>query len=99
MNLGIRDAIGLAPELQKHIELFALDPPLADKVLEEYAEVRHTRALNTIRLTKRGMSAPSLSFIDSTGWAKYLVWAVKLIAGLPFVQGNMVYQMSGLGNR
>ncbi|KIL69164.1 hypothetical protein M378DRAFT_70326 [Amanita muscaria Koide BX008] len=97
MNLGIRDAIGLAPELKKHIELVAQDPQRADKVLEEYAELRHTRALNTIRLTKRSMSA--VSFIGSAGWAKYLSWAIKLIAGLPFVQGNMVYQMSGLGNR
>jgi 2-polyprenyl-6-methoxyphenol hydroxylase-like FAD-dependent oxidoreductase len=97
MNLGIRDAIGLSAILVNHAETFSQDPQAADKALEEYAAVRRTRALNTIALTKRAMS--SLSFIGSGGWAKYLLWIVKLIVRIPFIKRKLVWQVSGLGNR
>lgn len=97
MNLGIRDAISLAPVLKKHMELFAQDPRTADNIMEEHAAWRRARALYTIGLTKR--TASFIWFLGSTGWAKYLVPVVKLILRIPFFSNRIVYSASGLGNR
>ena len=97
MNLGIRDAIGLAPILMKHMEQFPQDPSSADKLLEEYASMRYAHAINTIRLTKQMMRFAVILATMATGWGKYLMWLVKLVLMLPFVTDPMALRMSGLG--
>ena len=96
MNLGIRDAIALGSALATH-----MDSPdsLNGKatILEEYVSTRRTRALSTIRLTKRiitivGVLAGSTQFFG-------LQWLFSLIARVPFIQRTMAWNLSGLGNR
>ncbi|KAF8330660.1 hypothetical protein F5887DRAFT_1178537 [Amanita rubescens] len=97
MNLGLRDAIGLAPVLVKHMELFPQDPSAADKLLEEYASTRYDRAVGTIRLTKRSMNVITSLGAMSSSWAWPLLWIISLVFKVPFVTGTMVWEMSGLG--
>ena len=97
LNLGIRDAIGLAPVLAKHMEQFPQDPSSADNLLEEYASTRHARAISTIRMTKRAMYSIATLGAITSGWGKYFTWLVKLIFKLPFVTAPMIWQVSGLG--
>ena len=97
MNLGIRDAIGLAPVLEKHMERFPQDPSSADQLLEEYASTRHARAISTIRLTKRAMHYVAALGALATGWGRYFVWLVKLLFKLPFVTAPIMWSLSGLG--
>lgn len=97
MNLGLRDAVALAPVLVKHMELFPQDPSSADKLLEEYASTRYDRAVGTIRLTKRSMGVIMSLAAMSGGWASPLIWIVSLILKVPFVTGAMMWEMSGLG--
>ena len=97
MNLGLRDAIGLAPVLVKHMEQFPQDPSSADKVLEDYASTRHARAISTIRLTKRAMGTIGMLGALSQGWARQFLWIVRLVLKVPFVTGAMAWEASGLG--
>ena len=97
MNLGIRDAIGLAPVLAKHMEQFPHNPSSADNLLEEYASTRHARAISTIRLTKRAMHSVAALGSIASGWGKYLMWLVKLVFKLSFVTAPMMWSLSGLG--
>ena len=97
MNLGLRDAIGLAPVLVKHMEQFPQDSASADKLLEEYASTRHARAISTIRLTKRAMGTIAMLGALTEGWARQFIWIVKLVLKVPFVTGAMVWEASGLG--
>jgi len=97
MNLGLRDAIALAPVLVKHMELFPQDPSSADKLLEEYASTRYDRAVRTIRLTKRSTGVIGSLAVMSSGWTRPLVWIVSLVLKVPFVTGAMMWEMSGLG--
>ncbi|KAF8329236.1 hypothetical protein F5887DRAFT_118838 [Amanita rubescens] len=97
MNLGIRDAIGLATVLAKHMEQFPQDPSSADKLLEEYASTRHAHAISTIRMTKRAMYSIAVLGAISTGWGKHFMWLVKLVFKLPFVTASMMWSLSGLG--
>ncbi|KAG1831768.1 hypothetical protein EV424DRAFT_1342747 [Suillus variegatus] len=48
MNLAIRDAIFLAEAVTKHIQASAENPDVDDTILQEIAEARHARALETI---------------------------------------------------
>lgn len=97
MNLGLRDAIGLAPVIVKHMEMYANGAQEADKIMEEYALLRRARALNTIELTKRTMSW--LFFLESSRWVRYLLWMVKLAMRIPVIQRMWPWRASGLGNR
>lgn len=98
MNLGLREAIGLAPVLMKHIKLFPHDPSSADKLLEEYGSMRHERALKTIYMTKRTMGFMATLGALAHGWRKYLIlWAVKLFFRMPFMKRKLAWELSGLG--
>ena len=97
MNLGLRDAIGLAPVLVKHMEKFPQNPSSADKLLEDYASTRHDRAISTIRLTKRAMGIIGMLGALTEGWARQFIWIMRLVLKVPFVTGAMVWEASGLG--
>ncbi len=97
MNLGLRDAISLAPVLIKHMELFPRNPSAADKMLEEYASTRYASALCTIHLTKKSMGIVARLGAMTGGWASYLMWVVRLVFMLPFVTRKMAWEASGLG--
>ncbi|KAG1890994.1 hypothetical protein F4604DRAFT_385903 [Suillus subluteus] len=62
MNLAIRDAIFLAEAVTKHIRATAEDPGVDDTILQEIAEARHARALETIGFTKKLLKLASLGF-------------------------------------
>jgi len=97
MNLGIRDAIALGPVLVAHVNSYNDSPAGNDAILEEYASTRRSRALTTIRLTKRIMTIAGV--IASSARLFGLHWLFSLIARVPFVQRAMAWNLSGLGNR
>ncbi|TFK76452.1 FAD/NAD(P)-binding domain-containing protein [Pluteus cervinus] len=91
MNLGIRDAIGLGVTLTRRV-----DDEKGE--LEEYAKQRRTRALTTIRMTKRILGIASL--VSSSGVLATLQATVLWLAGMiPYVRRMGAWQLSGLGNR
>ena len=98
MNLGLREAIGLAPVLLKHMKLFPHDPSSADKLVENYASMRHEVALKTIHVTKRSTSIQTMLGTLAHGWRRYFIlWAVRLFFMLPFVVRRLAWELSGLG--
>nr|AGK29882.1 FAD-binding protein [Volvariella volvacea] len=98
MNLGIRDAIGLGPAIIKDMQQQPeqLDRSARPTSLEDYATLRHQRALTTIRLTKR-----ILAFVKLLG-SSYLfnaqIWLVYLLGKVPLIRRQIAWQVSGLGN-
>jgi 2-polyprenyl-6-methoxyphenol hydroxylase-like FAD-dependent oxidoreductase len=97
MNLGIRDAIALGPVLVAHASSYNDSPTGNDRILEEYASTRRSRALATIRLTKQIMTITGV--IASSARLFGLHWLFSLIARIPIVQRTMAWNLSGLGNR
>ena len=95
MNLGIRDAIFLAPVLAAHAASATAEN---NKRLEEYVGDRRERALSTIKLTKRIMGVAS-----TVGSSPHLYnlgfWIVRLLAKIPLIKQRLVWSLSGLGNR
>jgi len=103
MNLGIRDAISLGSAIAEHLRLSQSslsasdNGPDHDKVLLNYASTRHTRALVTIRLTKRILSVATA--IQSTKLINLQYWFLKLFGNIPAVSRIIAWRLSGLGNR
>jgi len=96
MNLGLRDAVGLGPVLASHLQEGQSFPSVnADKVLQEYASIRYTRAISIIRLTKRIMTmAQAVSGRFGT-----MHWLMRLLGKVPLVRNMIVWRLSGLGTR
>ncbi len=88
MNLGLRDAISLAPVL--------LQGPAP---VEDWARIRRLRALTTIRMTKQ-IGALSNLFLSKNPIASWLTfWLFRIMIGIPLVKRQMAWNLSGLGNR
>ena len=98
MNLGIRDAITLGPVLAAHIASTDETRGENNRMLEEYASTRRRRALTTIQLTKRILTA--IGAVGSTQLLRNLIFmAMKFLMKIPFVQRRAAWNLSGLGNR
>lgn len=93
MNLGIRDAVFLAPALKKSLS------ENKDNELESWAAVRRTRALTTIQMTKQ--IAASMSYILSPNRfvASLSFWIFRFMTGFAFMRRMAAWRLSGLGNR
>ncbi|KAG2037244.1 hypothetical protein BDR03DRAFT_957787 [Suillus americanus] len=104
MNLAIRDAIFLGEAVTKHIRASAEDPGVGDTILQEIAEARHARALETIRFTKKLLKLASLGY-DPYAWWMPFSWAsirdltLRILGRFDFVQLKVAWGMSGLGRR
>ncbi|KAG1827301.1 uncharacterized protein BJ212DRAFT_1474463 [Suillus subaureus] len=102
MNLAIRDAIFLGEAITKHIQACAEDPDVDDTILQEIAEARHARALETIGFTKRLLKLASLGY-DPYAWWMPFSWAsirdltLRVLGKFDFVQLKVAWGMSGLG--
>ncbi|KAF8228174.1 FAD/NAD(P)-binding domain-containing protein [Tricholoma matsutake] len=94
MNLGIRDAIALGSVLGGHMNSYN---DSLDTLLAEYASTRRSRALATIRLTKRIMSIAGM--LASSTRLFGLHWLFSLIVRIPLIQRTICWNISGLGNR
>ncbi|KAF8901551.1 hypothetical protein CPB85DRAFT_1256296 [Mucidula mucida] len=99
MNLGLRDALFLGPILAEFI--IAPGEALSKNTtkLQQWADTRRARALDTIRMTK-SLSASTNNVMASnrvTRFFKYWTW--RLISSLPFVRVIIAWRFSGLGNR
>jgi len=98
MNLGIREVIGLAPVLLKHMKLFLHDPSSADKLLEDYASMWHEVALKTIHVMKQSTSIQTMLHTLAHSWRRYFIFCVvRLFFMLPLVARKLVWELSGLG--
>ncbi|KAF9053795.1 FAD/NAD(P)-binding domain-containing protein [Hymenopellis radicata] len=88
MNLGLRDAISLAPVLLQ-----------GTAPLEDWARTRRLRALTTIRMTKQigALSNLLLSKNPIVSWLTF--WLFRIMNSIPLVRRQMVWNLSGLGNR
>lgn len=97
MNLGIRDAIGLGSAVAEHIKLSDGVANGDVRLLDNYALARHSRALDTIRLTKRIMSL--VNAVGSTRTLDWQYWFLRLFGSIPAVGRMIAWRISGLGNR
>ncbi|KAL0575710.1 hypothetical protein V5O48_006270 [Marasmius crinis-equi] len=89
MNLGLRDAVGLGAIIGGH---FGADD--FDEALEKHAVERRGRAVKTIGLTNTLLAGARNIMSNS-----FVYWALKTLLAIPFVQGAVVWRLSGLGNR
>lgn len=110
MNLGIRDAVFLGDALIKHINASSLQPNSqpssidTDYILREFAEERHTRALEVISFTKNlnslfGTQDKKISWLFPISITTVRDWVMWLGGKLGFMQARMAWAMSGLGRR
>lgn len=104
MNLAIRDAIFLAEAVTKHIRASVEDPNVDDTILQEIAEARHARALETIGFTKKLLKLASLGYDPYAwwmpfGWASVRDLTLRILGRFDFVQLKVAWGMSGLGRR
>jgi 2-polyprenyl-6-methoxyphenol hydroxylase-like FAD-dependent oxidoreductase len=101
MNLGIRDAVGLAPVLAQHLALTESHGEDPDKILQAYADRRHKRALAIIHLTKRlqGIGISLRSTVMGRIASGILVMALSALRSIPAVRGAMAWRLSGLAAR
>ena len=104
MNLGIRDAIFLGEAVSKHLQLSAENPDVDDTILEEFAEVRHSRALEMIGYTNGLLKIETLPYDSYAWWMPFSLASVRdlvlrLLGRFEFVQSKMAWAMSGLGIR
>lgn len=104
MNLAIRDAIFLAEAVKKHIQASAEDPDVDDTILQEIAEARHTRALETIGFTKKLLKLASLGYDPYAWWMPISLASIRdlvlrVLGRFDFVQLRVAWGMSGLGRR
>jgi 2-polyprenyl-6-methoxyphenol hydroxylase-like FAD-dependent oxidoreductase len=104
MNLGIRDAIFLGEAVSKHMQSSAENPDVDDTILEEFAEVRHSRALEIIGYTNGLLKLSGLSYDSYAWWMPFSLAFVRdlvlrLLGRFEFVQSKMAWDLSGLGSR
>lgn len=108
MNLGIRDAVFLGPVLAQHLRSSTVmssvsDLQKLDEPVQAWANTRHERALNVIRMAKTAISRASIK--DETVWylgfipvnwlrvRNFFLW-IMISSGL--VARVMPWQFSGL---
>jgi 2-polyprenyl-6-methoxyphenol hydroxylase-like FAD-dependent oxidoreductase len=99
MNLGIRDALGLAPILAVYLKTPSKDAEAKEKGMhsvEEYLSKRHEKALQQIRLTKRLMTG--MSIFSAGGVLNIQYWAMRVFGMFQFVRYQMAWILSGLGS-
>ena len=106
MNLGLRDAVFLGEALTKHIHATETMPlSKADVILDDFAAVRHARALEVIGLTKGLLSIMGAKHGEWVCWwlpisaATFRTWALWVVGMLPFMQRKMGWELSGLGRK
>ncbi|KAG2046753.1 hypothetical protein BDR06DRAFT_1034503 [Suillus hirtellus] len=104
MNLGMRDAIFLTEAITKHIQASAENPDGDDTILQEIADARHARALETIGFTKTLSNLASLTY-DPYAWRMPFSGAfvrdlvLRILGGFDCVQSKVAWGLSGLGRR
>ncbi|KIY72216.1 FAD/NAD(P)-binding domain-containing protein [Cylindrobasidium torrendii FP15055 ss-10] len=99
MNLGVRDAMFLAPVLAEHI--LAVGEPLQKdrKKIEEWAASRRERALKTITMTK-ALSKATNSVMANSRIVRFVkFWAWRWLSAIPFIKRMTAWRFAGLGNR
>ncbi|KAK7064962.1 FAD-binding-3 domain-containing protein [Favolaschia claudopus] len=98
LSLGIRDAISLGPVLKAHIDSSARgSDAVANILLEEWASVRHKRAVSVVAMTKKALG---VFVAQGKMWPPMLklVFAVmRFLGGFKFMKRNVAYKLSGLG--
>ncbi|KAG1728456.1 hypothetical protein EDB19DRAFT_1897403 [Suillus lakei] len=104
MNLAIRDAIFLAEAVKKHIQASAENPDVDDTILQEFAEARHARALETIGFTKNLLKLASLTYDTYAWWMPFSRASIRdlmlgVLGRFDFVQSRVAWGLSGLGRR
>jgi 2-polyprenyl-6-methoxyphenol hydroxylase-like FAD-dependent oxidoreductase len=104
MNLGIRDAIFLGEAVSKHIQASGENPDVDDTILEEFAEVRHLRALEIIGYTNGLLKFAGLSYAPYAWWMPFSQASVRdlvlrLLGRFEFMQSSIAWSLSGLGRR
>ncbi|KAK0483769.1 FAD/NAD-P-binding domain-containing protein [Armillaria novae-zelandiae] len=93
MNLGIRDAVFLAPALEKSLS------ENKDDELESWATVRRTRALTTIQMTKQIAASMNHILSPNRFVACLSFWIFRFMTGFAFMRRMAAWRLSGLGNR
>lgn len=93
MNLGIRDAVFLAPALKKSLS------ENKDGELETWAAVRRTRALTTIQMTKQIAASMNHVLSPNRFVASLSFWIFRFMTRFAFMRRMAAWRLSGLGNR
>jgi 2-polyprenyl-6-methoxyphenol hydroxylase-like FAD-dependent oxidoreductase len=86
MNLGIRDALGLAPLLATYLNTSLNDGDARDRgknEVEEYLIKRHQKALQQVRLSKRLLIA--MTIFSAGGLFDLQYWGMRLLGTFAFV--------------
>ncbi|KAI0781025.1 FAD/NAD(P)-binding domain-containing protein [Trametes elegans] len=110
MNLGIRDAVRLAPVLATYVRTRASDDWAPgsidiDAPLRRWAEERRERAITVIHMVKR--MSRMMSLANRTTWILgvvpvNLVWLrntfLRIVCSFAWWRTNVAYRVSGLGN-
>jgi hypothetical protein len=104
MNLAIRDAIFLGEAVAKHIQASAENLDVDDTILQEFAGVRHARALEIIGYTKKLLGLAGLPYDVRTWWmpfsqASLRDLVLRILGRFEFVQSKIAWGMSGLGRQ
>ncbi|KAG1811682.1 hypothetical protein EV424DRAFT_1569288 [Suillus variegatus] len=104
MNLGMRDAIFLTEAITKHIQASAENPDGDDAILQEIADARHARALETIGFTRTLSNLASLAYDPYAWWMPFSVASfrdlvLRILGGFDCVQSKVAWGLSGLGRR
>jgi hypothetical protein len=104
MNLAIRDAIFLGEAVAKHIQASAENPDVDDTILQQFAGVRHARALEIIGYTKKLLGLAGLPYDVCTWWmpfsqASLRDLVLRILGRFEFVQSRIAWGLSGLGRR
>ncbi|OAX32070.1 FAD/NAD(P)-binding domain-containing protein, partial [Rhizopogon vinicolor AM-OR11-026] len=104
MNLAIRDAIFLGEAITRHIKASAENRGMDDTILEEFAEVRHARALEIIKYTKTVLTLAGLPYDKYAWWmpcskASVRDLVLNILGRFEFVQSRIAWGLSGLGRR
>jgi hypothetical protein len=104
MNLSIRDAIFLSEVITKHIQASAENPDVDDTMLQDFAEARHARAMETIGFTKQLLKYASLTYNTYAWWMPFSRASardlmLRILGRFDFVQSRVAWDLSGLGRR
>jgi 2-polyprenyl-6-methoxyphenol hydroxylase-like FAD-dependent oxidoreductase len=104
MNLSIRDAIFLSEVITKHIQASAENPDVDDTMLQDFAEARHARAMETIGFTKQLLKYASLTYNTYAWWMPFSRASardlmLRILGRFDFVQARVAWDLSGLGRR
>lgn len=100
----MRDAIFLTEAITKHIQASAENPDGDDAILQEIADARHARALETIGFTRTLSNLASLAYDPYAWWMPFSVASfrdlvLRILGGFDCVQSKVAWGLSGLGRR